>query len=162
MKTLGEFLDRAKEITGSDYKTAQRLKMTRSGISHARKSGSMDSGNAVELAKILDINPVEVLAACDIAKKPENREFWGRWVAAGTAAAAILTALIFRESAEYSMAYMVFLVAHTIDYAQLCLMRSCGFPTATRSKPGFLRRNPPMQFCGDSHANGAHYRQGCP
>ena len=162
MKTIEQFLDKAKDITGSDYKTAQRLQVTRATVSGWRRRGSMDNENAAKLADLVGINPMMIIAASEAAKHPGKAEFWGRWVAAGTAAAAILTALIFRESAEYSMAYMVFLVAHTIDYAQFDLMRSCGFPTATRSKPGFLRRNPPMQFCGDSHANGAHYRQGCP
>lgn len=81
MKKLADFLDIAKEVTGSDYKTAQRLNLTRSAISFARKNGSMDSDNAVELAKIINVNPGNIIAACNIAKHPENVEIWGKWVA---------------------------------------------------------------------------------
>lgn len=122
MKTLKDFLDQAREITGSDYKTAQRLAMTRSGISHARKSGSMDIANAVELAKILNINPVEVIAACDIAKKPENREFWQKWVAATVVGCAMLTGLSGSGSPFISNAYDAVESVNNYYYAQLLLI----------------------------------------
>ena len=81
MKKISEYLDMAKEVTGSDYSTANKLGITRQAISNARRSGQLAVDNCVELAKILDINPAEIVAASNIAKSPENRAIWGRWVA---------------------------------------------------------------------------------
>ena len=119
MKKLADFLDDAKAKTGSDYKTAQQLKMTRSGLSHARKSGSMDSANAVELAKILDINPVEIIAACDTAKHPENREFWGKWVAASVAIVAILSVGVLSQGAD------IYSNSEFLSLTGIYIMRNC-------------------------------------
>jgi hypothetical protein len=81
MKTLNEYLDMAKAITKSDYRTAKTIKVTPQAISNARKIGSMDTDNAVEIAKILDINPSDIIAACNVAKHPENEGIWAKWVA---------------------------------------------------------------------------------
>ena len=79
MERLDYYLDKAKQVTGSDYKTAKILGMSTSSISNMRVRGSMDVDKAVELAKITGINPMEIIAACNIEKHPENAEFWGMW-----------------------------------------------------------------------------------
>lgn len=81
MEQLSDYLDKAKEETGSDYKTAQQLNLTRAAISKSRKTGEMSVDNAVNLAQIIGTNPAKIIAACNIAKHPENAEIWGKWVA---------------------------------------------------------------------------------
>lgn len=88
MKTLSDYLDRAAKITGSDYKTAQALKMTRSAISLCRSNGSMKTANIVALAQLINEDPAKIVAACDIAKNPEHRAIWEKW---GAMAGVILT-----------------------------------------------------------------------
>lgn len=88
MKTLSEYLDEAAKVTGSDYKTAQRLEMTRSAISKCRKDGVMKTANIVALAEIIGEDPGRIIAVCDIAKHPEHRAIWQKW---GAVAAVILS-----------------------------------------------------------------------
>lgn len=79
MKTLSKYLDDAMLITGSDNQTAKRLNMTRSAISKCRKEGSMRTENIVALAELIGENPALIVAACDVAKNPENKEIWAKW-----------------------------------------------------------------------------------
>lgn len=34
------------------------------------------------LAEIIEVDPIEVIAAAEVAKHPEKANFWGKWVAA--------------------------------------------------------------------------------
>lgn len=79
MKKLSDYLDRAAEITGSDYRTAQRLNLTRSAISKCRSEGTMKTVNVVALAELIGENPALIVASCDVAKNPENKEIWKKW-----------------------------------------------------------------------------------
>lgn len=115
MKKLSDYLDLAKELTGSDYKTAQAMGVTRAAISNSRKSGSMDIDNCVKLAKILDIHPEGIIAACDVARNPENEKFWLKWVAA----AIIVSGPIMMNLSYESMAYGDFLNGQVIHYTLL-------------------------------------------
>lgn len=102
MKTLNDFLDNAKNVTGSDYKTAQKLNLSRSAICKARKTGSIDADNAVELAKIIEVNPAEIIAACNVAKHPENAPFWLKFAATACLA---LVMMVPQHSEAKSIAY---------------------------------------------------------
>lgn len=121
MKTLDKYLDQAKEITGSDYKTAQVLEMTRQGISTARKNGKMSNENAIKLAQLIDENPVFIIAASDIKTHPENEKTWQKWVAAcliiGTIGIAGTTGnTAFAEEINNQQ---------VIDYAKLSCSKEC-------------------------------------
>lgn len=82
MKTINDFLDSAKEITGSDYKTAQTLDLSRQAISVMRIRSTMSNENAVLLSSLVGCDPMEIIAACEISKHPDKAEFWGKWIAA--------------------------------------------------------------------------------
>jgi len=81
MKKLSYYLDKAKGVTNSDYMTAKRIGVTRAAISKARKEETLGENSCIELAKLLDINPIEIIAASNSVKHPENKNFWGKWVA---------------------------------------------------------------------------------
>ena len=77
---LNNYLDIAKKETGSDYMTAKRLKVTPGMIYAARKQGSMSPDLARRLAEIIEVSPLEIIAAAEIAKHPERAKAWERWV----------------------------------------------------------------------------------
>ena len=79
MKTIDQLLDDAKEITGSDYKTAQQLGIPRTRISMIRARGVMRDDMCVKLAMLLNVSPAELFAACSIKRYPEFKEYWERW-----------------------------------------------------------------------------------
>lgn len=118
MKKLSDYLDMAKKVTGSDYKTAQVLNVTRATVSAARKSGVMNVENCIGLAKILDIHPEGIIAACDVAKNPENEKFWLKWVAA----AIIVSGPMMINLSYNSMTYADYFNGQFIDYALLVVL----------------------------------------
>jgi len=68
-----------KNKTGSDYKTAQILGVTRSAVSIMRKKGALNEENALFIADYLDINPDEILLSSKIAaSKGRIRDSWVR------------------------------------------------------------------------------------
>ncbi len=71
---------------------------------------------AVVLANIIEVEPLEVIAACEVAKKPEKAEFWGKWVAAVAILAIAITAKFPSNQA----------VAETFALTELYIMRICG------------------------------------
>jgi ribosome-binding protein aMBF1 (putative translation factor) len=80
MKTL-EYLDAAKAKLGiaSDYALAKKLNMTTTAISNYRVGRSrMDDDVALKVAKILEIDPLEVIAAANVerSKTPEIKALW--------------------------------------------------------------------------------------
>lgn len=77
---LNNYLDAARVITGSDYKTAKRLKVTTGMICAARKKGSMSPDLARRLAEIIEVSPLDIIAAAEIAKHPERAKAWERWI----------------------------------------------------------------------------------
>lgn len=113
MKKLADYLDLAKEITGSDYRTAQAMGITRAAISNGRKRGTMDNNQCLALSRILDVNPVEIIAACEVAKNPENEKFWLKWVAA----AIIVSGPMMMDLSYKSVAYADSVNGQFIDYA---------------------------------------------
>lgn len=82
--SLAKMIDEAKTKTGSDYRTAQRLGISRSAVSHMRKTNQISNETARELAELVGCSPLEVIAAAEIAKHPERADSWRKW--AGTAA----------------------------------------------------------------------------
>lgn len=102
--SLASMIDKAKTKTGSDYRTAERLGISRSAISHMRKTNQISNETARQLAEIVGCSPLEVIAAAEIAKHPERAKNWKKW--AGTAA--ILTAGIIVFSSFNSKAYAAF------------------------------------------------------
>ncbi|WP_090539988.1 hypothetical protein [Halopseudomonas formosensis] len=118
MKTLSDYLDQAAEITGSDYQTAKRLNMTRSAISLCRSKGTMKTDNIVALADLISVNPALIVAACDIAKNPENARIWAKWGAvAGVIMAVTADQLFFNNQSVTADA----LTALFIPYANYCI-----------------------------------------
>jgi len=68
MKSILNYLDDLKEKNGSDYKTAQMLKITKESVSQIRKRGTVSDETAVKMADLLGINQSEVLIAAAIAR----------------------------------------------------------------------------------------------
>ncbi|MEM8493530.1 MAG: helix-turn-helix transcriptional regulator [Pseudomonadota bacterium] len=82
MKTVPEYLDMAKAITGSDYMTAKRLGVTRAAVSRWRSEGTIKTENAPKLAELIEVDPRDIVAASDSKLHPENKRLWAKWVAA--------------------------------------------------------------------------------
>ena len=77
MKTIKHYLDAAKarHKLRSDYALAKKLEVGASHISNYRSGRSHpDDAMAVHLARLLDIGPLEIIAAAH-----ENQEIVGRW-----------------------------------------------------------------------------------
>lgn len=77
---ITEIMDQAKAITGSDYRTAQRLGITRAMASEIRSKGRIGNETARKLAELVGISPLDVIAAGEIAKHPERARDWKKWV----------------------------------------------------------------------------------
>lgn len=96
MKTITEYLDELKELTGSDYKSAKELKIDRSTIANIRSRNLISDETAVKVADYLKIDRAELLIAAAIARS--NGEIKSAWEkiskAAGIAAAIALSTSI--------------------------------------------------------------------
>jgi len=77
---INQIMDAAKAKTGSDGKTAKALGLTRAGASAVRHHGNISNEVARKLAEIVGCSPLEVIAAAEIAKHPERRAAWEKWV----------------------------------------------------------------------------------
>lgn len=77
---INEIMDKAKGITGSDYRTAKQIGITRAAASQIRSKGKISNEVARKLAELVGTSPLEVIAAAEIAKHPERRTEWEKWV----------------------------------------------------------------------------------
>ncbi len=68
MKRIDEYLDELKEKTGSDYKSANLLKINRSAITMIRKRNKMSDETALKIAALLDLPEDELLLSATIAR----------------------------------------------------------------------------------------------
>lgn len=68
MKTIENYLDELKTISGSDYKTAQMMGIDRTVVSNIRKRGAIADENAIKVAELLGIDAGEVLLAAAMAR----------------------------------------------------------------------------------------------
>ena len=99
MKTSIEYLDAAKARLGieSDYAMAKLLDITKQAMSNYRHGrNSMDVYAATRVAEILEIDPMEVIAAASAEgeKNPERRNFWQKkWAAIRASIAAAVVAV---------------------------------------------------------------------
>lgn len=83
MKNTIEYLDavKAKLDLPSDYAAAKHLRVTRAAVSRYRNGdGTFDDTTAVRAAEILEIDPMEVIAAMNVerARDDETRALWER------------------------------------------------------------------------------------
>ena len=78
MKTIIDYLDAAKAITGSDNKTAKALGITQGHLNNFRRGQSISDDLCLKLADLLDVDPLEVIAAknAERTKSPEMRKRW--------------------------------------------------------------------------------------
>lgn len=80
MKTTCDYLDAIKEKLGitSDYATAKALDVTRAGVSRWRRGGTPDTLVCARIADILDIEPMEVIAAVEFERTTDDqaRTYW--------------------------------------------------------------------------------------
>jgi hypothetical protein len=78
---ITKLLNKAKNITGSDYMTAKRLQVSRQYVSKVRNGNAMSVAFAFDLAELIGEDPAKVLAAhqADQAHTPEERRRWERW-----------------------------------------------------------------------------------
>jgi hypothetical protein len=102
MKKVSEYLDMAKALTSSDYRTAKVLNITRSAVSHMRKTNTISDENAENLAQLINVNPAEIIAASRIQIRPESKDIWLKWIAASV----ILSLGIIGFSASNTGAYV--------------------------------------------------------
>ena len=121
MKKISDYLDDAKKVTGSDYKTAQRLEVTRSAVSHMRKTNTIGNKYAPRLAELIGVHPGEIIAASDCETHPENRIYWERWVAVVAILAVGVGATFFDNSTGYeTLAFLPGIhYAHSWIYPQI-------------------------------------------
>ncbi len=103
MRTIREWLDDLKEVTGSDYMTAKRVGTSRQNISHYRSGRQLPSVKVCErMAEILDVSPLEIIASCEVQKDPNEAERWKKWVAAAAILSGVLFVDLFLESEAYA------------------------------------------------------------
>ena len=78
MKTIVDYLNQAKAITGSDRQTAIRLGISSAHISTFRGGKSISDDLCLKLADLLNIDVLEVLAAknAERTKSPEMKKKW--------------------------------------------------------------------------------------
>jgi len=77
MKTINDYFDDLKKITGSDYATAKKLKIGKSSLSTIRSRGQMADETALKVADLLQINRTEVLIAAAMARSEgEVKNAW--------------------------------------------------------------------------------------
>lgn len=107
----------AKEKTGSDRQTAIRLGIEPSRIATARKKGQLGVEICARLAEIAGVDAMEVIAAAEVMKHPEKREFWSKWIAATV----ILSVAIMTNEAVNSGVFVAALIDHAIYYAHFAL-----------------------------------------
>lgn len=122
MKSILNYLDDLKEKNGSDYKTAQMLKITKESVSQIRKRGTVSDETAVKMADLLKINQSEVLIAAAIARSEGDvKSAWERISKmTGIAASVLLTVLITLPNIGY-LDIKGASFANNIHYAQ-CLL----------------------------------------
>lgn len=77
---LNKYLDDAKAITGSDYKTAQRIGVTKSSVAMMRRQGSISPDVARKLAGIIGEHPIAIIAAGEIMRHPARIRGWAKWI----------------------------------------------------------------------------------
>lgn len=68
MKSIIYYLDKLRDETGSDYKAAQLLEISKVSVSQIRKRGSMSDETALKLAELLKEDQAEVLLAAAMAR----------------------------------------------------------------------------------------------
>lgn len=81
MRTSIVLLDRAKALClpPTDYQLAKRLGINDATISRCRrKNGTLDNEAAVRLARLLEQDPLTIIAVMETerAKTPEKKAFW--------------------------------------------------------------------------------------
>lgn len=77
MKTINVYLDELKEKTGSDYKSAKLLDITRHTVSIIRKRQQLSDETAIRIADALGISRFEMLIAAAVARSEGlARETW--------------------------------------------------------------------------------------
>ena len=117
MKTLNEWLNDAKEKSGSDYKTAKELNVTRQAICISRKKHKMSNETASKLAEYLDINVINIIASIESEKDPKTEKRWAKWIAAMV----IMSVLGMSNNSYISKSYAEVDIEPSIHYAQLIL-----------------------------------------
>lgn len=102
MKTTLEYLEEAKNAKGikSDNAFALSIGITRSSMSGLRSGRTtMDDYTCIKLAGILEVNPMEIIAAANYEREKvgEKKEFWLNFMmqyGRSTAAGAVLLGII--------------------------------------------------------------------
>jgi hypothetical protein len=81
---LRDYINAGIEATGDRKHLAKLLGMTPDNVSNAKSHGrGLPNDACVKLATLIDANPLEVIAASELAteKKNEKREFWSHLLA---------------------------------------------------------------------------------
>lgn len=110
-----DLLDRARQITGSDYKTAQAICVSKQRIAHIRSGRNrMPPYIAGKLAELIGDDPMIYAskAHADLALNKQEEKDWKKW-----AGAAVLTMIIgtFCANGYDSAAYAFFMPLFSIS-----------------------------------------------
>lgn len=116
MKTVNDYLNDAQKLLGSDYAVAKRLEVSRQAVSTWRKRGSLDNENAFKLAQLLNVNPIEIIAAGEVSRNPGKADFWAKWGAVAGVSLALMAGMFLIEN-QAVIAYFAF--------TPLLIMRTC-------------------------------------
>ncbi|MFI3136980.1 MAG: hypothetical protein QX197_09400 [Methylococcaceae bacterium] len=110
MKSVIEYLDDLKEITGSDYKSAKMLNIQKTSVSMIRSRGKMSDETAIKMAELLGINKDEVLMAATIARSHgEVKASWERISKlSGLAASILMTCILVGYNAKEADAGVIY------------------------------------------------------
>lgn len=105
MKSIINYLDDLKEITGSDYKTAKLLNLTKEAVSKIRIRGQTGDETAIKMADALGVERDELLISAAIARSTgEVKTAWEKiGKLSGIAASMAVVATV--SFSVYSMAY---------------------------------------------------------
>lgn len=125
MKTLCEYLNDAKTVTGSDYATEKRIEITRQALNQARKTGRISAETAVKLAGILGVETMQIIAASEVQKAPEKAPFWAKFSAACCVGLGLILSLeVKTENAFKSGVYIANEAAKTVGDLALYILCS--------------------------------------
>lgn len=129
MRNSITLIDKAKSLCSppTDYQLAKRL-----GISHAtisrcrRKNGTLDNEAALRLARLLEQDPLEVIAIMETerAKTPEKKAFWENQLPRIVPVVAYLGTIIGVTYVSEGPRLTTLLVRHLIHYAQYLYIRT--------------------------------------
>jgi len=139
MKSLNQYLDDAKEITGSDTKTAEAIGVKKQYVSDARQGRGFSNRACRRLASLLGVNPLGIIAAADAEKHPEEAAEWARWVAVVLLSVTVTsTVFSYSDARGNTVNSSVSTAYNSIHYAQIIRRRLLRWLASMFPRPSII------------------------